>query len=205
MKYDWKKSEKEFYMPKTTPELRDIPPIIFFTLSGVGNPNEPDFANNIVALYSLSYAVKMSPKKNLAPTNFYDFAVYPLEGVWTLADKNREYSAANKNNFAYKIMIRQPDFVDKDFFLRMREMTMRKKPDLPISRIKFEQIADGKSVQILHVGSYDDESKSFAKMAEFLVANNLSRKDLTHREIYLSDARKTTPEELKTVLRWSVK
>ena len=205
MKYDWKKSEKEFYMPKTTPELRDIPPMIFFTLSGVGDPNAPDFASKVAALYSLSYAVKMSPKKNLAPANFSDFVVYPLEGIWRLNDKTRAYSATDKTNFAYKIMIRQPDFVDESFFIKIREITRQKKPNLPIAQIKFEKIADGKSLQILHVGTYDDEPTSFAKLAKFCLANNLQRRDDTHREIYLSDARKTAPEKLKTVLRWSVK
>jgi len=64
---------------------------------------------------------------------------------------------------------------------------------------------DGLSVQILHVGPYDDEPQSFEKMKEFISNNNLEIVTLKHREIYLSDARKVEAEKLKTVLRYRVK
>ncbi|CAH0287280.1 hypothetical protein SRABI133_04128 [Peribacillus simplex] len=49
------------------------------------------------------------------------------------------------------------------------------------------------SVQMLHVGPYDDEPQSFKLMNEFIKNNNLERTSLQHREIYLSDIRKVEP------------
>ena len=57
---------------------------------------------------------------------------------------------------------------------------------------------------MLHIGSYDDEPASFERMEQYAVDNNLKRVSKIHREIYLSDPRKTAPERLKTVLRFKV-
>ena len=65
MKHEWKKSEKQFYLPKNNPELINIPNFKFFTIEGKGNPNDDFFAEYIGVLYSLSYGVKMSPKKGI--------------------------------------------------------------------------------------------------------------------------------------------
>ncbi len=81
-KYEWKKKEKNLYLPKAKPEIIDIPSFKFFTLEGKGNPNDEFFADYVGALYSLSYGVKMSYKKGIEPKGFYDYIVYPLEGVW---------------------------------------------------------------------------------------------------------------------------
>ena len=86
-------------------------------------------------------------------------------------------------------------------------MNVSKKKSLPrFKDVRLESIEDGDYVQILHVGSYDDEPESFMKVEEFCSAHNLQRvNDEWHREIYLSDARKVEPTKLKTVLRVQVK
>jgi hypothetical protein len=63
MKKEWRKHEKQYYLPKQKPEIVEIPIMNFFTIEGEGNPNDEFFAEYIGVLYSLSYAVKMSPKK----------------------------------------------------------------------------------------------------------------------------------------------
>jgi hypothetical protein len=57
---------------------------------------------------------------------------------------------------------------------------------------------------MMHKGNYDDEPASFKKMEEFCLDNNFTRESKIHREIYLSDARKVSPEKLKTVLRFKI-
>lgn len=71
--------------------------------------------------------------------------------------------------------------------------------------VTFDTMEDGLSVQMMHVGPYDDEAESFEKMKEFIKNNNLEIVTLVHREIYISDARRVAPEKLKTVLRYRVK
>ncbi len=206
MKFEWRKSEKNFYLPKTTPNLITIPKFNFFAIEGKGNPNDPFFAEFIGVLYSLSYAVKMSPKSGRAPKNYFEYTVYPLEGVWDITEEaKKKYSGKlDKNNLVFNLMIRQPDFVTEDFAAEIMEITKKKKPHELLNSVKFIEHKDGESVQMLHIGSYDDEPASFKLMEEYCDQNSWKRKSKSHREIYLSDARKTAPEKLKTVLRINV-
>jgi hypothetical protein len=197
MKYEWKKSEREIYLPKDTPALVDVPKAKYFTISGRGNPNDTEFSDKIGVLYSLSYAVRMMPKNGFTPNGYFEYTVYPLEGVWS-------GNLTDKSTFEYNIMIKQPDFVDESVFEKALEIANKKKPSPLLKEVGFEEIEDGLSVQILHIGSYDDEPTSFAKMDEFAIANNLKRQGKMHREIYLSDPSKTSQGKLKTVLRYTV-
>jgi hypothetical protein len=101
-------------------------------------------------------------------------------------------------------MIRQPDFVMIDFAKEALEKTKKKKPHDLLNKVEFETIEEGPCIQMLHTGSYDSEPESFKKMEEFAHAKNLKRISHSHREIYLSDARKVAPEKLRTVLRFQV-
>ena len=42
MAFDFKKEYKEFYLPKSKPEIVDVPPMNFIAVRGKGNPNEED-------------------------------------------------------------------------------------------------------------------------------------------------------------------
>jgi hypothetical protein len=99
-------------------------------------------------------------------------------------------------------MIRQPDFVDAEFAGLILERAAAKKPSPLYSQVRFERIEEGGCVQMLHLGSYDDEPASFAAMEAFAAARGLRRRSLRHREIYLSDPGRTAAEKLKTVLRF---
>ena len=207
-KYEWKKKEKNLYLPKAKPEIIDIPSFKFFTLEGKGNPNDEFFADYVGALYSLSYGVKMSYKKGIEPKGFYDYTVYPLEGVWDLTEKGREEfekGFINKSELLFKLMIRQPDFVDEAYAKFIVEEVKKNKPNVLLNDVKFEEIEEGKVVQMLHVGSYDSEVESFKIMEEFVKESGFERAEKLHKEIYLSDARKVEAEKLKTILRFKVK
>ncbi len=203
MKRDWKKDEKEVYLPGREPCVITLPSFRYFMLDGKGNPNSPEFGLAVQALYSLSYGVKMSPKAGLAPEGYEEYSVYPLEGVWDVTDEvKKNFIKLNKNDFAYTIMIRQPDFVSPTFAAAIIARTAEKKPELPIRRARFSDMEEGLCVQMLHIGSYDDEPASFARMEEFCRARGLERVSKTHREIYISDPERTAPDKLKTVLRF---
>lgn len=206
MKHEWRKKEKELYVPRNIPVRIQIPEFGFFSVEGQGNPNDDFFPDYITVLYSLSYAVKMSPKKGIAPEGYFDYAVYPLEGVWDISEevKKTPKDTLDKNDLVFNLMIRQPDFVDEEFAHAIIEQVKKKKPHSLLDKVKFEKICEGECVQMLHLGSYDDEPESFRIMDGFAETENLKRISKTHREIYLTDARKTAPEKLKTVLRFGV-
>lgn len=206
MKHDWKKTEKGFYLPKTKPELISVPPFKFFSIAGEGDPNDKSFGDYIGVLYSLSYAVKMSPKKGLAPKDYYEYTVYPLEGVWDLNEeaKKQKSTVLDKSKLVFNLMIRQPGFVSKEYALETIERVKKSKPHPLLGKVKFEIIEDGSCIQMMHTGSYDDEPASFRQMEEFCSQNNCKRTSGQHREIYLSDFRKVSADKLKTVLRFRI-
>lgn len=132
---------------------------------------------------------------------YSEFAIFPLEGIWST--KNVE-DLADKDSFTYKIMLRQPDWITQEMFETALAAVQAKKPNPLLAELSFETIEDGKCVQVLHRGSFDDEPASFLKMDEFVVENGLKRRCYLHREIYLTDARKTVPEKQRTILRYQI-
>lgn len=199
MAKDWKKDEKEIYLPKAKPELVDIKEFNYICLDGEGNPNDSIFSEKISALFAIAYGIKMGLKTNER--------VYPLEGLWTFDEigvKAIEEGTFIKEHLVYKVMIRVPDFVDNEVLTQVKASKAKKKLTY-LNAVYLEKICDGRAVQILHNGSFDSEPISFSKIAEFLKTNNLERRTMMHREIYLSDSRKTALDKLKTVLRVLVK
>jgi len=202
-KVDYKKDFKPLYVPTTEPCVLTVPAFKFVVIAGEGDPNGDSFAEDTAALYSISYAVKMSYKGNHVPTGYYEYTVFPLEGEWDLIDPGK--TIADKNNFRYRIMIRQPEFLSPELFQRFLRETKKKKPNPSLDKMIFEEREEGLCCQMLHMGPYADEPKSFSRMEQFCTENGYTRLHKKHREIYLSDPRNTDPTKMKTVLRFQVK
>lgn len=201
-KVDYKRDFKHLYLPKTEPEILYVPRMSFLMLDGAGDPNGENFAKEIEALYSLSYTVRMSYRSEEVPEGYYEYMVFPLEGVWDLIDRSKP--ATDKSNFKYTIMIRQPDFLTEEWFKKFKEITMKKKPNPFLENVRFDEMEDGWSCQMMHIGSFDDEPASFARMETYCEEQGYVRASKIHREIYLSDPRRTEPAKLRTVLRFPV-
>lgn len=207
MKLDWKKTDKAFYLPKTEPERITVPAFRFFTIRGAGNPNDESFQDYIGVLYSLAYTVRMSPKSGTAPEGYFEYTVFPLEGVWDVSEaaKAAGFQKLDKSTLVFTMMIRQPDFVTSAYACSVIDQVAGKKPSVLLERVRFETIEEGDCVQMTHIGPYDEESASFERMEEFCAAHSLRRASKLHREIYMSDPRKTSPEKMRTVLRFQVR
>ncbi len=208
MAFDFKKECKEFYMPKSKPEIVDIPRMNYVAVRGTGDPNQEDgaYQRAIGILYGVSYTIKMSCKSDYKIKGFFEYVVPPLEGFWWQNGVNGvDYS--DKSGFNWISLIRLPDFVTRaDFEWAVQEAGRKKKTDC--SPAEFLTLDEGLCVQIMHIGSYDSEPESVALMDSFLKENGY-RNDLSesrlHHEIYLSDPRKTVPEKRKTVIRHPIK
>jgi hypothetical protein len=205
MKYEWKKQDKDLYGAKKTPTLIMVPTQSYIMISGSGNPNDQDFSNRVAALYALAYAIKMNYKAAAAVygNEIHDFSVYPLEGVWNLRTGNKRI--LTKEELEYTIMIRQPYFITEDMVAAALDSVNRKKPNPLYAEMRFDTMQDGKCIEILHNGPYDDEPISFEKMEQFAKAYGLIRKENSHREIYLNHAGRVEISRLKTILRYSVR
>lgn len=186
MKYEWRKQEKWLYGAKQIPALITVPMQNYIMIDGEGNPNGEDFSNRVAALYALAYAIKMGFKAaaNSAGVSkeVHDFTVYPLEGVW----KQKNGGVLVKEELEYTIMIRQPDFISESMVCRAMETVKRKNPNPLYEEIRFDTMQDGKCIEILHIGAFDDEPASFEKMTQVAKKNNLERDKSCHREIYLN-------------------
>ena len=202
-KYEWRKTEKEFYLAKAVPAVIDVPPMNYFVVDGAGSPDSEEFQSVVGLLYTLSYTIRMMPKSGWTPPDYQEYTVFPLEGLWRMdSDAWRPGSELDKSKLRYRLMIRQPWFVTQNVVERARASALRKVSAEMLERASFETMTDGLSVQMLHVGPYDTEPETFAAMNEFMAARGLSRPEQVHREIYLSDPRRVAPEKNRTTLRF---
>ena len=205
MVIDYKKTQKELYLPKTAPSVIDVPRMTFITVDGEGDPNtSAEYTAAVELLYGLSYTIKMGSKSIL------EYVVPPLEGLWSVDDDFRGGGAEinDKSKFIWTMMIRQPDFVTEDILEVAKISLAKKKPNLDISKAKLETITEGLCVQVMHIGSYDDEPATVAALDGFAIENGyiLDINDIRrHHEIYISDPRKVAPEKLKTVIRHPIR
>ncbi len=203
MKHEWRKNEKDLYNSKNMPRLINVPQRQYIMLNGQGNPNEADFKDKVSCLYNLAYSIKNIFKvyKQDNTDDIDDFVVYPLESIWHLKNNNN----FNKQDLVYTIMICQPNFITQDIFNKALESVKTKKPNLLYDNIVFETIEGHTCVDILHIGSYNDEPISFKLIDDFIKENNLIKLENNHTEIYLSNPNRTKEDKLKTILRVKVK
>ena len=208
MAFDFKKEFKEYYMPKNKPQIVTVPKMNYIAVRGMGDPNEEGgaYQSAIGVLYAVAYTLKMSYKSDYQIKGFFEYVVPPLEGFWWQDDvKGVDYS--DKSTFRWISMIRLPDFVtEEDFAWAVK--TAEKKKKMDCSSAEFLTVEEGICVQIMHQGAFDDEPATVALMDQYLKEQGYEN-DITdarmHHEIYLSDARKTEPAKMKTVIRHPIK
>ncbi|MBK8458119.1 MAG: GyrI-like domain-containing protein [Phyllobacteriaceae bacterium] len=199
-KLDLRKTLQHFYEPSPKAfAVIDVPAMNFLMIDGEGDPNvSPVYANAIQWLYGVSYTLKFASKATGT-----DYGVMPLEGLWW-ADDTETFITREKAAWKWTMMITQPDFIAKDMVAAAIDKTRAKLGDPPQS-LRLERFAEGLSAQIMHIGPYDAEGPTIARLhKEFLPGNGLTENG-HHHEIYLSDPRRTAPEKLRTVLRQPVR
>lgn len=198
--YDIKKTYRELYAPKVGAfEIVEVPEFWYLKIDGHGDPNTAEeYRSALESLYSLSYGVRKICKERLDRVH----TVAPLEGLWWAEDLS-VFASRAKDLWDWTMMIAQPEYVNAEIVEQAREAARKKAPPA-IERVRFESHTDGLSVQVLHVGSYDDEGPVLERMHhEFMPQAGLEPTG-KHHEIYLSDPRRTAPEKLRTILRQPV-
>lgn len=209
-KLDYKKAYPDLYMPKQTPSILTVPPMTFVMVDGKGNPNtSQDYQQAVAVLYGISFAIKMMKMGGNAPEGYFEYVVPPLEGLWTVADTRFDgVVIQDKEDLCWTAAIRQPEFVTEDVFQKAVKQLAVKKPELPVGRAKLVTWEEGLCAQVMHIGPYDDEPATLAKLDAYIAQQGYCT-DITaerrHHEIYLGDPRKTAPQRLKTVLRHPIK
>ena len=201
-KIDFKKELKPLYRPSARQfEVVEVPEMQFLMVDGHGNPNTvPAYREAVETLYAVAYKIKFSSKKLLNR----DYVVPPLEGLWW-AENMDTFLTRDKDAWDWTMMIMQPDWISTEMFAEGCAAAEKANQPPALSRLRLASYREGLSVQIMHIGSYDDEGPVLAKLHnEFLPGNGYVETG-KHHEIYLGDPRKTKPENLKTILRQPVK
>lgn len=197
-KVDFKKEMKEFYAPPKKFVIVDVPEMQFLIVDGHGDPNAaPEYQEAVEALYAVAYKLKFNSKKALGK----DYVVPPLEGLWWADDMDAFSVARDKSQWDWTMMIMTPEWITSEMFDEAVETVRKGKNPSALDKVRLESYHEGISVQIMHIGSYDDEGPTLAKMHNEFIAENGYVMTGKHHEIYLSDPRRVAPEKLKTVLR----
>lgn len=219
MPFDYKKEYKDLYQPKAKPAIVKVPRMSFVAVEGKGDPNEEggDYQTTLQLLYGISFTIKMS-KMSKNPDDqidgYFDYVVPPLEGLWWMVDDNAEdgmlpgIDYSRKSDFHWISMIRLPEFVTPDVFEHAREQFAAKHPEADISRAFLFDFDEGTVTQVMHKGPYDDEPATIAALDAYATEQGYALDfgaSRYHHEIYLSDPRKSKPENLKTVIRHPVR
>ncbi len=201
-KIDFKKQLRHLYQPSAKNfAVVDVPPMQFLMIDGHGDPNTAqEYKDAIEALYAVAYKIKFTSKKALGR----DYVVPPLEGLWWAEDMEAFTTARDKSAWDWIMMIMQPEWITGALFTSVLEQVQEAKNLPALPKLRLEAYHEGLSVQILHIGSYDDEGPVLHQMHHEFIPENSMQMNGKHHEIYLSDARRVAPERLRTVLRQPV-
>jgi len=196
-KLDLKKEYSTLYKVKANDiAIVDVPTLPYLMCDGHGDPNtSPIFRDAVEALYSIAYTIKFDVKK----AGGQDFAVMPLEGQWW-ADDMSAFAMGNREKWKWTMMILQPSFITAAMVEEARKKVMEKKDVKMAAQVVFGEQHEGTCAQLLHIGPYSKEAENIQRLHRF-IADNGYKLHGKHREVYLSDMRRTAPEKLKTIIR----
>ncbi|HXY18915.1 MAG TPA: GyrI-like domain-containing protein [Gemmatimonadales bacterium] len=187
------------YVTPRKPALVATRPGRYLAAAGSGDPDAPAFGEKVGALYAVAYAVKTARKKAGR-----DFKVAGLEGLWWGVGGPGWMVDQARGTWRWKVLIRMPAFVTAAEVKAAAKRLLAGGKGKAIGQVKLERLAEGRSVQMLHVGPYVDEGPTMDAMLAFAGAKGL-RFTGKHHEIYLSDPRRVKPEKLRTILRRPVR
>lgn len=200
-KADLKRSIAAYTAPRGSFEIVDVPPMQYLMVDGHGDPNTSDeYGEAVAAVFGVAYKLKFLSKAELGR----DYVVMPLEGLWWSDDMAAFTSERDKSRWSWTMMSLVPEWLDGGHFERARDAAVAKGTSPALERLRLAELAEGRCVQTLHVGSYDDEAPVLAEMHERFIPDAGLRMRGLHHEIYLADPRRTASEKLRTILRQPV-
>ncbi|MBO3085344.1 GyrI-like domain-containing protein [Cellulomonas fengjieae] len=191
-KTDLKKSLDSYRARRGRFRVVDVPDQRYLMVDGHGDPNTaPAFTTAVEALYPVAYALKFASRRELGR----DYVVPPLEGLWWAQDMDAFTTARDKSRWDWTLMVLVPDWVGPELVTAAMSRA---------AGVRVATLSEGRCVQTLHVGTFDDEARVLAQLHHEFLPDNGLRRTGTHHEIYLSDFRRVPPERQRTILRQPV-
>ena len=200
-KTDFKKSLDSYQAKPGEFRVVDVPDMNFLMIDGHGDPNtSPDYAGALGALYPVAFKLKFASKRELGR----DYVVPPLEGLWWADDMDAFTSARDKSQWHWTMMILAPGWINQEMFAAAVAQAGAKDGPARLADVRLALLSEGRCVQALHIGPFDDEAPLLARMHhEYIPRHGLAMTG-RHHEIYFSDPRRTAPEKMRTILRQPV-
>ncbi|MFD6100986.1 GyrI-like domain-containing protein [Nocardiopsis flavescens] len=199
-KTDFKKTLDSYTARSGRFRIVDVPDLDYLMVDGHGDPNGPAFAEAVQALYPVAYKLKFASKKELGR----DYAVMPLEGLWWSDSMDAFTAARDKTRWDWTLMIMVPDWTSPEMVAAAVAAAGAKDAPARLGDVRLERLSEGRCVQTLHVGTFDDEAPVLERMhGEFIPAQGLRLRG-RHHEVYLGDFRRTAPDKRRTLLRQPV-
>jgi hypothetical protein len=197
-KLDLYKEHKQEYLAPREPVLIETSPAKYLVIAGRGEPGGERFQASLGALYAAAFTLKMASK-----VAGRDYAVCKLEGLWWGRKETGDFFQEPRSQWNWELLIRTPEFITSEHLEATCSALGAKGKDGLVRQVRLENLDEGRSVQMLHVGSYDAEQVTIDRMLEFARQQGLKPRG-RHHEIYLSDPRRVPPERLRTILRQPV-
>jgi hypothetical protein len=183
-----------------TPDIVSVAKRRCLAIDGAGSPHDPAFEKAVAALFGVSYALKFARKK----AGKADFKVGPLESHWSADPARVTTGRPPPEDWRWRLRLGVPDDVTKDEIDRIKRDVVAKKGgklhgDGVVPHLFLESVPPQRLGRILHVGPYDQEPASLARVSDVLTHAGLTPAP-THIEVYRNDPRRTRPVALETVL-----
>ena len=199
-KIDLKREFADLYRARVNPSLVEVPTLRYLMVDGEGPPSGSAFQEAVSALYSMAYTLKFELKK----AGRFDWVVAPLESLWWTPTGDWPPDESDEGNVRWRAMIVQPATVEFSDIERARQLVVRRGWLPGLIRLRFDTYDEGTAAQILHLGPYDAEASTIARLHRFIREQGF-RPRLAHHEIYLSDPSRTKPAMLRTIIRQPVR
>ncbi len=200
-KVDFKRSLASYRATRGQMQVIDVPDLQYLMIDGQGDPNtSPTFADAVSALYPVAYKVKFGSVTDLGR----DYVVPPLEGLWWAPDMGVFTAARDKSRWSWTLLLMVPDWIDRDLFLESRQRAGARNPPARLADVRLETLSEGRCVQTLHIGSFDEEAAVLETMHHEVIPRHGFELTGKHHEIYLSDFRRVPHHRQRTILRQPV-
>lgn len=179
----------------------DVPPRRYLMVDGQGDPNTvPAYPRALATLYPMAYALKFASRRELGR----DYVVPPLEGLWWAEDWTAFTTERDKSAWSWTMLLLIPEWIPDPLIAQAARAARPKLPDGGAELLRWAELDEGRCVQTLHVGSFDDEAPVLARLHDEVIPGAGMVMRGHHHEIYLSDARRVAPERMRTILRQPV-